>query len=120
MKKQEEKIKISSLNTIDDFIRFYRSIPTKKWCAFDFKDYDGKSCALGHLRCSSFTPFKKNSKSAIAKLAVLTESELKDEYVFPYDVIDVNDGPIGNYTQKTPKLRVLAFLKDKKSNQKIK
>ena len=87
---------------IDYFINKFEDIPEDKWCNeyyVDPKD-ETKRCALGHCGCLEF-------KDANPEADALGDIFVKRGY----SVFYVNDGMIEEYSQPTPKQRILAALK---------
>lgn len=93
------------------FIEKFKEIPDEKWCMYVFYNLASQCCALGH--CGA-------KESAGDTLESDTLYELFEEHGI--NVVSVNDGKLndrkgGNYTQKTPKERVLAALEDIESGK---
>jgi hypothetical protein len=87
---------------IDYFINKFEDIPEDKWCNeyyVDPKD-ETKRCSLGHCGCLEF-------EDANPEADALDRIFVNQGYAVSY----VNDGMVEEYSQPTPKQRILAALK---------
>lgn len=82
-----------------------------------FSDNVSKCCAVGHLfRLQSDNP--KNYHLGLADFFnPLPIRKVSEEYLLSignngYDIADINNEPLFEYQQETPKARVMALLKD--------
>lgn len=87
---------------VDWFIRFYEAIPEDRWTANRLHDGD-RSCAMGHL-CKLLDKMPKMNDDHIGSINSLFVLYLGS--VPPA----INDGRIDEFTQPTPKQRILAAL----------
>lgn len=93
---------MKELETVDDFIAFFKSIPESKWCTKAYKS-GNKKCALGHLG--------KDSENA-------DNFRYLWYHYFKYDsIVSVNDEGRGDKT--TPKKRILLALINLKKLQQL-
>lgn len=108
---------IDKINSLDELIYFYESIPEEKWTTGAFKTPDGKCCSIGHLGYEKFADTYENEK-----LMNLIPYEKYSCLSMPSpQLIQVNDGDNGFIKYgSTPKERVLNYLKEIKKNKKTK
>jgi hypothetical protein len=92
--------------TVDYFIDKFTAIDDELWTTGAFHDVNGCKCALGH--CGMDHPHH-TSVEALALIALFDDAALS--------VVGVNDGLSAQYTQDTPKARILAALSDIKKTQ---
>lgn len=95
----------------DYFIEKFKKIPANKWTTGILENEKGQKCALGHCGLGGANSIDN------------TESLFLRNLFFEYlnsVLSNVNDDLHTQYTQKSPKTRVLAALKDikKKMEQK--
>lgn len=98
-----------SLNTITDeqkhlakmFIKKFEAIPEERWCLDTVDNGRGAHCAIGHLNGRFFNGNKWDSEEA---------NQLSNLIEHPVGINNYNYG--GKYPQPTPKLRILAALRD--------
>lgn len=108
--------------TVDYFIKKFEAIPKNQWTTAMFVNTkDGSKCAGGHCGLS---PSQNCTEEAIA-LAKLLEPLKKtlingnpgyDDVIFD-NITTINDGQAKEYSQPTPKQRILAALNDVKKMQ---
>lgn len=95
------------MKTLTDYIKFFEAIPEEKWCTGDFKDFQGRHCAIGHLGMRSGDSFTNPIKP------VKTLAKLLKEDRYPQKLVSANNGyTYCNYHTlgKTPKERTLNYL----------
>lgn len=94
--------------TVDYFIKKFKAIPSNKWTTGQYKKAN-KYCAYGH--CG----FKLNSGG---HEIYTDEGTALYELFNRYNLLihEVNDGDVKKYSQKNPKARILAALKDIKTS----
>lgn len=80
------------------FISKFDAIPEEMWCVAKFT-IDDKHCALGHCR-------GEHASNESLALMMLFKRHIEDW------VSHINDGFSIVYTQPTPKLRILAALRE--------
>ena len=113
---ESKKVDPTEFKTLDEFIDFYKEIPSRKWTAHDFS-YGGQYCAVGHLGIKSWS-FTIKQKRMLKRLTKLTHGSTT-VFKYPTNLVDVNNGNNRKYSQRSPRSRVLAYLKDiKKENEK--
>lgn len=90
--------------TVDYFINKFKAIPPSKWTTGELINESGQCCALGH--CGMVDGGLSND---------WTEEGLTLDNLFsgclPQGAVAINDGDDGEFTQKTPKGRILAALR---------
>lgn len=97
--------------TVDYFIKKFEAIPEEKWMVGEFKDNEGRFCALGHcgqrmgMSCNEIP----DESWTLRSLFAWTMNR--------FSVTNINDGKDYNYQQPTPKQRVLAALYDVKNKK---
>ena len=79
------------------FINKFEKIPSKNWCTDKVWDGEGRYCALGHCGV------KKDEEDTY---------EAWQLFLLAPNISSVNDGQLLKYKQKTPRGRVLAYLRD--------
>jgi hypothetical protein len=87
---------------VNYFIKKFKAIPPRKWCAHEFTDGRGRHCALGHCGESGEGDITKEASKLIGwfnRNGGLSVSK-------------VNDGKDEFYSQETPKKRILAALRE--------
>lgn len=103
------------------FIDKFEAIPEKQWTMHTFhRVSDNSYCALGHLGARSGVLADQQPEEVhILNRLVNKHSKLGD---VGYSIPGINDGLYGTKYGKTPKTRVVNFLKDlrKKANQEKK
>jgi|SRR6185369_2141332 len=107
---------------IDYFIRKFEAIPEEKWIEGAQIDQQGNSCALGW--CMTDQKRERLIKNGIYSDGVMgswdghttEEGSVLWEHILPLKVALINNGNDPNYTQSTPKQRILAALRDAKQN----
>lgn len=103
-------------------LKLLSQVPSKEFIIGRFTDEVGKCCAIGHLqRLTSANPndyktsncFDKADSYSL-KVRVLCQHYLEEKHKTEYkDLSSINNGEkVNGYTQKTPKARVIAVLKD--------
>lgn len=100
---------------VDYFISFFEAIPDEKWCTYSTEDEYGGRCALGHCGANNGHVHTLET-DALAGLFRNHFACLTHESAW-LKVGEVNDGVVRRYTQPTPKLRILAALRDIKAAQ---
>jgi hypothetical protein len=112
----------NGMYTVEYFIKKFEAIPENEWCEHSFSRYNNANmtvehCVLGH--CGIKTT--KQSNIEAQNLLMLTENkdlrffEITDKLPI---IAQINDGIYSNFTQSTPKQRVLAFLYNLKAKEK--
>lgn len=86
--------------TVDYFINKFKAIPISKWCENEFDNGRGQRCAGGHC--------------GMTAMRVVDGFSYTPEYIalikLIHRVVEINDGVIPTYKQKTPKGRILHAL----------
>lgn len=83
--------------SIDRIIEFLERTDEGKWCTDVVKTTDGKSCIKGHIFDMGGNFFM---------------DMFEERYATDYMIYPINDGTNPNYSQETPKQRVLTYLKN--------
>lgn len=111
--------------TVDYFINKFQSIPEEFWCAGNF--ISGASmCANAHCGVTDAEQSASDEVRALKLLFVGLVLHYKDDLHIVLDLLKggfsvkvacVNDGKVIEYSQPTPKQRILAALYDIKKAQ---
>jgi len=93
------------MNTLLDYYKFFKAIPSNKWCKHRLVDNQGRHCVRGHLgtRISEGTVVESLEAIKFYQLLGVTRSIVKD----------INDGVNSCFQQPRPKSRILAYIKSK-------
>lgn len=94
-------LKPENLHTAEEFYMFFAAIPDERWTT-DAYCKDGKFCAEGHLGRRERVEMPKPIRDALDRFWNLVPQSLS-----------INDGEDVHYQQPTPRLRILAALRDK-------
>lgn len=97
------------------FIERLSVIPEEQWCTGVFYNKDtGQCCTFGHLGVREDTGWigYSNEVDALHTL-VVQYNEHTDKH---FSISGINDNDFPEYSQPTPKQRVLAFLNDIKNS----
>jgi hypothetical protein len=84
------------------FITKFLATVDEQWCVGEF-NHAGQSCALGHCGCGS-----PDGRTFVDKTE---ESEALDR-LLKFQTVHINDGLDHRYTERTPRARILAALRD--------
>lgn len=103
MKFMNEPTKPTRKSLIKHFINKFEKIPEEQWCAFTTINAQGQRCALGHTMTDGTWVTRTAETDNLISLFGRHEENIPD----------INNGRFSRYNQPTPKLRVLAALRDK-------
>lgn len=86
-----------------DYARLFRSIPDEQWAVGVLETADGRKCAMGHVGANPI----KRCQAAI---------RLNDICLFAFgrEATAINDGLFKDFTQPTPKFRMVAAMEKAK------
>lgn len=113
---------------VNYFINKFEAIPESQFTTHLFQNQDGQKCSVGHCGIFSVhnvTPEGIALKRVFVNLPITAKRSgtLVEEgtfSIFPHKASYINDGLVKEYTQPTPKQRILAALNDVKAMENIK
>lgn len=93
--------------TVDYFIKKFEAIPDNRWCVGELMNKAGQCCAYGHCGMREY-----DTEAPEADALMKVERKLPSE---PTCFASINNGEHPAYQQETPRLRILAALRDIKA-----